>query len=104
MIYICYSNSDINLTTHRLVEATRFAYGQRTEYGDPAFTPNVTELEAYFLTDKVVDEVRSKIKDNATFPVTYYNPKNYQVLVDNGTTFMAVIDKDGMAVSLTTTV
>jgi len=61
-------------------------------------------LEAYFLTDAVVEEVRSKIMDNATFPVTYYNPENYQVLIDNGTSHMAVIDKDGMAVSLTTTV
>lgn len=98
------SNPAINLTTHRLVEATRFAYGQRTEFGDPAFTPNVTELEAYFLTDEVADEVRSKIMDNETFPITYYNPENYQVLIDNGTSHMAVIDKDGMAVSLTTTV
>lgn len=86
------------------MEATRFAYGQRTEYGDPAFTPNVTELEAYFLTNAVTNEVRSKIVDNATFPITYYNPENYQVLIDNGTSHMAVIDKDGMSVSLTTTV
>ncbi|KAF8824863.1 gamma-glutamyltranspeptidase [Lentinula edodes] len=98
------SDPSINLTTHRLVEATRFAYGQRTEYGDPAFTPNVTELEAYFLTEAVVNETRSKIMDNQTFPVTYYNPENYQVLIDNGTSHMAVIDKDGMAISLTTTV
>ncbi|KAJ3744073.1 gamma-glutamyltranspeptidase [Lentinula detonsa] len=100
------SDSDpaINLTTHRLVEATRFAYGQRTEYGDPAFTPNVTELEAYFLTEAVVNETRSKIADNQTFSVPYYNPENYQVLIDNGTSHMAVIDKDGMAISLTTTV
>ncbi|KAF9074615.1 gamma-glutamyltranspeptidase [Rhodocollybia butyracea] len=98
------SNPAINLTTHRLVEATRFAYGQRTEFGDPAFTPNVTELEAYFLTDAVANQVRGKIVDNATFPITYYNPENYQVLIDNGTSHMAVIDKDGMSVSLTTTV
>ncbi|KAJ4480098.1 gamma-glutamyltranspeptidase [Lentinula aciculospora] len=98
------SDLSINLTTHLLVEATRFAYGQRTEYGDPAFTPNVTELEAYFLTETVLNETRSKIMDNQTFPVTYYNPENYQVLIDNGTSHMAVIDKDGMAISLTTTV
>ncbi|KIK69082.1 hypothetical protein GYMLUDRAFT_152648 [Collybiopsis luxurians FD-317 M1] len=100
------SDSDpaINLTTHRLVEATRFAYGQRTTFGDPAFTPNVTELEGYYLTDAVVNETRSKIVDNQTFPITYYDPENYQILLDNGTSHLAVIDKDGMAVSLTTTV
>ncbi|KAF5383428.1 hypothetical protein D9757_006100 [Collybiopsis confluens] len=100
------SDSDpaINLTTHRLVEATRFAYGQRTTFGDPAFTANVTELEGLYLTDAVANEARSKISDNQTFPVPFYNPSNYQVLLDNGTSHMAVIDKDGMAVSLTTTV
>ncbi|KAJ3714928.1 gamma-glutamyltranspeptidase [Lentinula guzmanii] len=96
---VTHSDSSINLTTHRLVEATRFAYGQRTEYGDPAFNPDVTKLEAYFLTEAVVNETRSKILDNQTFPVTYYNPENYQVVNDNGTSHMAVIDKDGMAVS-----
>ena len=35
----------INLTTHRLIEATRFGYGQRTWLGDPAFTKNVSTLE-----------------------------------------------------------
>ncbi|KAF8213404.1 gamma-glutamyltranspeptidase [Mycena galopus ATCC 62051] len=101
-----YSNSDpeINVTTHRLIEATQFAYGQRTQYGDPAFTANVTELQQYYLTPAAVEDVRSKILDNQTFPVTYYDPSNYTPLDDHGTSHMAVIDQEGMAVSLTTTV
>lgn len=98
-----HSDPSIHLNTHRLIEATRFAYGQRTEYGDPAFTSNVSQLEAYFLTEAVVTQTRNKIVDNKTFPVTYYNPENYQVVIDNGTSHIAVIDKNGMAVSLTTT-
>nr|UHN91797.1 gamma-glutamyl transpeptidase [Lentinula edodes] len=101
---ISHSGPSIHLNTHRLIEATRFAYGQRTEYGDPAFTSNVSQLEAYFLTESVVNQTRNKIVDNKTFPVTYYNPENYQVVIDNGTSHMAVIDKNGMAVSLTTTI
>ncbi|KAF7339741.1 Gamma-glutamyltranspeptidase [Mycena sanguinolenta] len=98
------SDPEINVTTHRLIEATQFAYGQRTQYGDPAFTPNVTTLQQYYLTDAAVEDVRSKIVDNQTFPVAYYDPSDYTPLVDHGTSHMAVIDKDGMAVSLTTTV
>lgn len=33
------------ITTHRLIQATRFGYGQRTWYGDPAYTANVSSLE-----------------------------------------------------------
>ncbi|KAJ7693149.1 gamma-glutamyltranspeptidase [Mycena rosella] len=98
------SDPEINVTTHRLIEATQFAYGQRTQYGDPAFTSNVTDLQKYYLTDAAVADVRSKILDNATFPVPYYDPANYTVLDDHGTSHMAAIDQSGMAVSLTTTV
>jgi gamma-glutamyltranspeptidase/glutathione hydrolase len=98
------TNPMINVTTHRLIEATRFAYGQRTQYGDPAFTPNVTDLQQYYLTEPVVESLRNKIIDNQTFAVEYYDPFNYTTLLDHGTSHMAAIDKSGMAVSLTTTV
>ncbi|KAJ7728322.1 gamma-glutamyltranspeptidase [Mycena metata] len=101
-----YADSDphINVTTHRLIEATQFAYGQRTQYGDPAFTSNVTDLQQYYLTEAAVADVRSKILDNTTFPVAYYDPSKYTPLDDHGTSHMAAIDQSGMAVSLTTTV
>ena len=36
---------EYNVTAHRLIQATRFGYGQRTDYGDPAYTANVSVLE-----------------------------------------------------------
>lgn len=66
-----------NLSTHYLLQATEFAYGQRTTYGDPAFTPNVTDLQREYLTPAVYEELRSKIVDNQTFPVSYYSPEDY---------------------------
>ena len=36
---------EYDLTAHRLIQATRFGYGQRTNYGDPAYTANVSALE-----------------------------------------------------------
>ncbi|KAJ7138819.1 gamma-glutamyltranspeptidase [Mycena filopes] len=98
------SDPEINVTTHRLIEATQFAYGQRTQYGDPAFTSNVTDLQKFYLTPEAIADVRSRILDNATFPVAYYNPSNYTPLDDHGTSHLAALDQSGMAVSLTTTV
>ena len=34
-----------DIEAHRLIQATRFGYGQRTNYGDPAYTANVSALE-----------------------------------------------------------
>ncbi|KAJ6473463.1 gamma-glutamyltranspeptidase-domain-containing protein [Mycena vulgaris] len=53
--------------------------------GDPAFTANVSELERYYLTDAAAADVLNRIRDNATFPVAYYDPANYTVLEDHGT-------------------
>jgi gamma-glutamyltranspeptidase/glutathione hydrolase len=38
-------NPSYGITTHRLIQAMRFGYGQRTWYGDPAFTANVSDLQ-----------------------------------------------------------
>ena len=41
--------TDLNVTTQWLLEAIKFAYGQRGDLADPAFVSNVTALEALFL-------------------------------------------------------
>lgn len=94
----------VNLTTHRLDEAMRWAYGMRTNLGDPSFVANMTEYQAAMLSDETAAEVRSKISDFATYNVSYYNPKGLESLPDNGTSHVVTADASGMAVSLTTTV
>ncbi|TXT13775.1 hypothetical protein VHUM_01142 [Vanrija humicola] len=88
----------INLTTH-LREL-----GVRATLGDPAFTANVSALEASYLTEPVILAARARIRANATFPPPYYNPDNYFPSREGGTSHLAAVDKDGNAVSLTTTV
>ena len=87
-----------------VVQATKFAYGQRATFGDPAFTTNVTELEKSYLTDAVASAARSKILDNTTFTPAYYDPSGYYPSREAGTSHLATADGSGMAVSLTTTV
>ncbi|MBN2280409.1 MAG: gamma-glutamyltransferase [Candidatus Marinimicrobia bacterium] len=84
---------------HKIVEAERFAYANRSKYlGDPYFVNNHTQ---YLLSDKLNDSLASEIKFNVagnslvTAPV--FVPESEQ------TTHFSIIDKNGLAVSNTTT-
>lgn len=46
--------------------ASQFAYGQRTELGDPAFVKNVSKIELEFITPKVGAEIRKELPLNHT--------------------------------------
>lgn len=96
--------AQINLTTHRLDEAIRFAYGERSNLGDPSFQPNLTQYEAEMLSDKTAAEIRSKISDLHTQNVSAYDPSGLESLETPGTSHIVTADASGMAVSLTTTV
>jgi gamma-glutamyltranspeptidase / glutathione hydrolase len=94
----------VNLTTHRLDEALRWSYGLRVNLGDPSFVANMSEYQAKMLSDETAAEIRSKISDTRTYNSSFYNPKNLEVLSDNGTSHIAAADRSGLAVSLTTTI
>lgn len=87
-----------------MIESTKFAYGQRATLGDPAFTANVSSLEQAYITEDVASQARSKISDEQTFESTYYDPSGYFPSQEFGTSYLATVDGNGMAVSLTTTV
>ncbi|RYO86029.1 hypothetical protein DL766_009984 [Monosporascus sp. MC13-8B] len=94
----------VNLSTHRLDEAMRFAYAQRTRLGDPSFVDGLAEYQTAMLSDKVAAEVRSKISDYRTQNVSYYNPDGIESLDTPGTSHIVAADRSGMAVTLTTTI
>lgn len=82
-IFEGYNSGDpatLNLTTHRLDESMKFAYGERTNLGDPFFIANMTTYEANMLSEKTAEEVRAKISDTKTFNVSYYDPAGIQSL------------------------
>ncbi|KAK8133322.1 Glutathione hydrolase proenzyme [Apiospora kogelbergensis] len=97
-------DSQINLTTHRIDEAMRFAYGERTELGDPSFVDGVLQYQDSMLSDATTAEVRSKISDLKTHNVSYYDPKGLESLETPGTSYVGTADKSGLAISLTTTI
>ncbi|KAJ9161053.1 Gamma-glutamyltransferase 1 [Coniochaeta hoffmannii] len=94
----------INLTTHRLDEAIRFAYGERGNLGDPSFFKNLTAYQAKILSEQSAAEIRSKISDFTTQNVSWYDPGGIESLETPGTSHVVTADASGMAASLTTTV
>ncbi|KAL7931351.1 gamma-glutamyltranspeptidase [Trichoderma chlorosporum] len=96
--------SHINLTTHRLDEAIRFAYGQRTELGDPSFVEGIDKYTQEMIAPATGAEIRSKISDFKTQNVSYYDPSGLESLETPGTSHMVAADASGMAVSMTTTI
>ncbi|KAF9585009.1 hypothetical protein BGW38_004305 [Lunasporangiospora selenospora] len=91
-----------NVDTHRLVEAMKFGYAQRTELGDPDFT-NLEETVRNMLSKDTAARIRANISDTRTFPVRYYNP-HWGGIENHGTTHLSVVDANNMAVTLTSTV
>jgi len=99
--------TDLNVTTQWLVEAIKFAYGQRGDLADPAFVSNVTALEALFLEKNTGAVIRSLIKNNGTYQPEEYDPSTYFSLLgpdalafnESGTSHMVTADEDGLVVS-----
>ncbi|KAK0110061.1 hypothetical protein ONS95_002719 [Cadophora gregata] len=95
---------NLNLSTHRLDEAIRFGYGQRTKLGDPNFHSKVDEYQHAMLESKTARQIREKISDEHTLPVHEYNPDGIENLPTPGTSHLATADCHGLVVALTSTI
>jgi gamma-glutamyltranspeptidase / glutathione hydrolase / leukotriene-C4 hydrolase len=80
------------------------AAAARTELGDP-FDPiaNRPSRIAELMSKEFAAQLRSNISLTKTYPWRHYNPK-YDLPRNYGTTHISVIDKQGMSVSLTSTI
>jgi len=95
---------DRNLTSHRFVEAMKFAYGARQELGDPDFVSNIRDYEAQMLSKEKAQQIKARILDNMTQPITAYDPLSIYTTDSQGTSHIVTSDSSGMTVSYTTTV
>ncbi|KAL9057636.1 MAG: hypothetical protein Q9162_002251 [Coniocarpon cinnabarinum] len=98
------SPAAINMSTFYLNEAMRFAYGQRTNLGDPEFVVGLYDYENAMLSEQTVDEVHSKITDVTHNNISYYDPGQFSTLSDHGTSEITAADASGLTITLTTTV
>lgn len=84
-------------TLHNIV-----GYAQRTQLGDPDFSDMEAKIQNIISKD-TAGHIRANISDAKTFPVEYYNP-HWEAIENHGTTHLSAVDRDDMAVALTSTV
>jgi gamma-glutamyltranspeptidase/glutathione hydrolase len=86
---------------HLLAEAMKHAYADRAHHmGDPDFVEVPVQR---LLSDDRVAEIRHKIWPGRTFESAYYGAL-IAPPTDGGTTHISVVDRQGMAVALTSTI
>ncbi|XP_077990391.1 scoloptoxin SSD14-like [Glandiceps talaboti] len=93
---------DNPLTYHRMIEAFKYAYAQRTQLGDPDFVENVGNLTKIMISKYTAAEIRDKINDNKTYAPYHYGP--FFPSLSHGTAHVSVIDTSGNMVAVTSTV
>ncbi|KAF5354305.1 hypothetical protein D9756_007190 [Leucocoprinus leucothites] len=90
------------VTVHRIIEAMKFAFSTRTKIYDPRTSADANRFSR-MASKEYAYEIFRNITDDRTHPPEYYNPEFF-VPTDHGTYHTSVVDRNGMAVSLTSTV
>lgn len=94
------SAKSVGLYYHRMLEVFKHTYYERSLLGDQNIE-NMTAIENKLLDQDFIDEIRKKIKDEKTFPSSYYGDSIGKETP--GTTHISVL-ANGEAVGLTSTV
>ncbi|VDK87690.1 unnamed protein product [Litomosoides sigmodontis] len=97
-------DKDDPLFYHRLIEAEKFAYAQRTKFGDAEFVPEAQGIAENIVESSYLKHIKSLIKQTAQ-PLNTYGADLFQQLDDHGTSHVSAIDRNNnIAVSCTSTV
>ncbi|KAL4132604.1 hypothetical protein QTP88_009728 [Uroleucon formosanum] len=94
---------DVGLDEHRLVEAFKFGYGERSHLGDHKFV-NVSQIYNKVNSDSYIESIRNKILDNFTSLDPRYYGADFYTPEDHGTANIVVTDSMGNTVVCTSTV
>ncbi|XP_063791577.1 glutathione hydrolase 5 proenzyme [Pseudophryne corroboree] len=90
-------------TYHQIIEALKFANGQRDKLRDALKSKDIQELTSSLLSNSFAEKVRKKIDNSGNHTLSFYNvseihPETF------GTTHISVITQDGSSVSVTSSV
>ncbi|CAJ0946738.1 unnamed protein product, partial [Mesorhabditis belari] len=103
--FYAHQNVDLDdpLVYHRLIEAEKFAYAQRTKLGDIAFVQSANELVRNMTQKHYIKKIKSMITDGS-HERSYYLGDNTTQPPDHGTSHVSIVDASGNAVSTTSTI
>ncbi|KAI6203633.1 Gamma-glutamyltransferase [Aphelenchoides besseyi] len=87
---------------HRFIEASKFAYAQRSALGDIDFFPEAFGIAKNITSESWAAIIRKLITDEA-HPDEYYGG-HFSFRPDHGTSHISIIDQFGNAVSVTSTI
>ena len=90
------------LVKHRMVEAFKFSFAKRGEFGDSSVV-NVSAVLDDMLNLDTGKDVRARIDDERTYSAEHYFPV-HSFVDDSGTSHVSVLTADGSAVALTSTI
>lgn len=91
------------LEFHQFVEVLKHIFSSRSRLFDP-LTPKeakfIAKFESLLDDSDLANFIASRISDERTFPPSYYDLPHHPLPKDDGTAHISVIDSDGMAVSM----
>lgn len=94
------------LYNQRLAEAFKHGFAIRMSLGDPLYV-NSTGPTSALLSNDYMKSLQEKTYDDDCLPVGMYGGKyncHYASSMDSGTTHLSILDSDGMAVAITSTI
>ena len=87
---------------HRLIETFKYVYSQRTVLED---SPDINKLNANFTSDSFAELIKNSIDDTKTYPIQSGKYGSaIRITEDKGTAHVSVVDKEGNAVAVSTTI
>ena len=101
-------NTTEELFQHRFIEASKFAFAQRSKLGDwddPEIQEAVQETVDYIQGEEWIKWVQNRLSDAKTeLNTEFYGAKFQYVLEDHGTSHISILAPNGDAVSATSTI
>eukprot|EP00172_Hildenbrandia_rubra_P002296 Plantae.Rhodophyta-Hildenbrandia_rubra.ctg3045.p1 GENE.Plantae.Rhodophyta-Hildenbrandia_rubra.ctg3045~~Plantae.Rhodophyta-Hildenbrandia_rubra.ctg3045.p1 ORF type:complete len:732 (-),score=140.97 Plantae.Rhodophyta-Hildenbrandia_rubra.ctg3045:2629-4824(-) len=89
---------------HLLAETFKFIFGHRPGLADPDHEPSVKNIVKSMLSQREAWKVRRKIHSTKTYRPSYYAKDLLYIPEDDGTSHISILDANGTAVALTTTI
>jgi len=90
---------------HLITEALKYAFGWRSQLGDPAFDTDMAGfVRSNVLNKEYAMHLRSQVSLQETRESSNYTDDLSKLVEDYGTSHISVVDSEGNAVSLSTTI